>query len=201
LLDLAGLPADAGAIWDVPDGAPSWLGSRIEPEARRADGTRFPAELATGEARLEQGRTNSETDFNIAETDLVMLLLRARIGAALGMPTAAFELTKVLHYAPGQRFNRHLDCLDPAVEGHAAEIGARGQRIATFLVYLNDDYEGGETEFCHTELRHRGAKGDGLFFANVDLTGAPDRQSLHQGLPPTRGEKWLLSQWIRNQAQ
>lgn len=169
----------------------------------RADGRLAPARTysESGEARLEQGRTNSETDFNITETDMVMLLVRARIGAALGMPPAVMELTKVLHYAPGQRFGRHFDCLDPDIEGHAAEIGARGQRIATFLVYLNDDYDGGETEFPHPAIRHRGAKGDGLFFANVDLQGAPDRLSLHQGLPTTRGDKWLLSQWIRNRPQ
>lgn len=169
----------------------------------RARGRLAPAQTYSeaGEARLEQGRTNSETDFNITETDLVTLLVRARIGAVLAMPTTVMELTKVLHYSPGQRFNRHFDCLDPTIEGHATEIAARGQRIATFLIYLNDDYQGGETEFCHPALRHRGARGDGMFFANVDLAGEPDRQSLHQGLPPTGGEKWLLSQWIRNRPQ
>jgi hypothetical protein len=32
---------------------------------------------------------------------------------------------------------------------------------------------------------------------NTDETGRPDRRTMHVGLPPTRGEKWLLSQWIR----
>jgi hypothetical protein len=45
--------------------------------------------------------------------------------------------------------------------------------------------------------RYRGAKGDAILFRNVDSTGAPDRATLHEGLAPTRGEKWLLSQWIR----
>jgi hypothetical protein len=26
-------------------------------------------------------------------------------------------------------------------------------------------------------------------------------KTLHAGLPPTRGDKWLLSQWMRNKAQ
>jgi prolyl 4-hydroxylase len=155
----------------------------------------------TGEARLESGRTNSEADFNLADLDVVLLLVRARIAAAVGMPTSVMEPAKLLHYQPGQRFSRHFDWLDPEIAGHATEIAARGQRIATFLVYLNDGYEGGETEFAHPRLRHKGAKGDGVFFANVDLAGDPDRQCLHQGLPPIRGEKWLLSQWIRNRPQ
>lgn len=169
----------------------------------RAQGRLHPAQTysETGEARLEAGRTNTETDFNITETDLVMLMLRARIAAAVGLPTAVMELTKVLHYAPGERFNRHFDYLDPAVPGHQAEIGRRGQRIVTFLLYLNEDYEGGETDFPLAGVRYRGARGDGFFFANVDPAGAPDRATLHQGLPPVAGEKWLLSQWIRNRPQ
>jgi prolyl 4-hydroxylase len=169
----------------------------------RGEGRLRPAQTysETGEARLEQGRTNTETDFTIAETDMVMVMLRARISAAMGLPTAVFELTKLLHYSPGERFNRHFDYLDPAVAGHAAEIAARGQRIATFLLYLNDDYEGGETDFPMAGVRHRGGRGDGFFFANVDPHGAPDRATLHQGLPPASGEKWLLSQWIRNRPQ
>lgn len=169
----------------------------------RAQGRLAPARTysETGEARLEQGRTNTETDFNITETDLVMVMLRARISAATGLPTAVMELTKVLHYSPGERFNRHFDYLDPTISGHASEIAARGQRIVTFLLYLNDDYEGGETDFPMAGVRHRGGKGDGFFFANVDPHGAPDRATLHQGLPPTTGEKWLLSQWIRNRPQ
>jgi hypothetical protein len=73
-----------------------------------------------------------------------------------------------------------------------------GQRIATFLIYLNDDFEGGETVFPKAGLSVRPAKGDALFFANVDEAGAPDPRSLHAGLPVAAGEKWIVSQWIHN---
>ena len=155
-------------------------------------------DVETGEGIVGESRTNSETDFNIVESDLVLILLRARIAAATDLPPAVFELTKVLHYAVGQRFAPHFDFIDPATKGFAGELEARGQRLATFLVYLNDDYEGGETEFKAIGLRHRGRRGDALLFANVDLAGNPDRRTLHAGLPPTRGEKWVLSQWIRD---
>jgi hypothetical protein len=40
-----------------------------------------------------------------------------------------------------------------------------------------------------------------LLFANVDAaTRAPDPLTLHAGLPPTRGEKWIFSQWIRDRS-
>lgn len=152
----------------------------------------------SGGRRVHQARTNSETDFNIVECDLVLILLRARIAAAAGLPPAVMELTKVLHYAEGQRFDPHFDFIDPGVPGFAGELAMRGQRLATFLLYLNDDYEGGETEFPRLGLRHRGGRGAALMFANVNRAGQPDQRTLHSGLPPSRGEKWLLSQWIRD---
>ena len=49
-------------------------------------------------------------------------------------------------------------------------------------------------------LRWKGRAGNALFFWNVEPDGRPDRRTAHAGLPPTRGEKWLLSQWIRGPA-
>jgi prolyl 4-hydroxylase len=38
----------------------------------------------------------------------------------------------------------------------------------------------------------------GYFFCNALPAGAADNRALHSGLPPTRGEKWLVSQFVRN---
>ena len=70
--------------------------------------------------------------------------------------------------------------------------------MLTFLLSLNDDYEGGETQFpISRQTLSRASKGNALFFWNVEPDGSPDKRVLHAGLPPTRGEKWMLSQWIR----
>ena len=171
-----------------------WL---IERARERLEPARIYSSLGGGPS-ITLSRTNTETDFNIVQSDLVLLLVRARIAAATGLPPSVMELTKVLHYSVGERFDLHFDFIDPAVPDFANELAARGQRLATFLVYLNDDYEGGETEFPRVALRHRGLMGSALYFANVDSRGEPDPLTLHAGLAPTGGEKWLLSQWIRS---
>jgi len=155
----------------------------------------------TGQGRSDPNRTNKALELTLAEMDLAVAAIRARISAASNLPVAVFEPPQVMHYAPGEEFRPHHDFLDPAQPGHAAELARFGQRIATFLIYLNDDYEGGETVFPRAGIRHKGAKGDALLFANVDAaTRAPDPLTLHAGAPPTRGEKWIFSQWVRDRS-
>lgn len=154
----------------------------------------------TGENRPDPSRTNRGLDLGPAEMDLVAQVLRARISAASNLPLPVFEPAQIMHYSVGQEFRPHHDFLDPRRPGDQAQIARLGQRIATFLLYLNDDYEGGETAFLKTGFRYRGRKGDALLFANVDSARAPDPLTTHAGLPPTRGEKWILSQWIRDRS-
>ena len=43
-----------------------------------------------------------------------------------------------------------------------------------------------------------GQKGEGLFFVNAFPNGEPDRRTVHAGRPPTQGEKWVVSQFMRS---
>lgn len=154
----------------------------------------------TGRNRPDPSRTNRGLDLGVAEMDLVLQMLRARIASGSNLPLPVFEPAQIMHYSVGQEFLPHHDYLDPGQPGDRAQIARLGQRIATFLLYLNDDYEGGETEFLRTGFRYRGHKGDALLFANVDAGRAPDPLTTHAGRPPSRGEKWILSQWIRDRS-
>jgi hypothetical protein len=150
---------------------------------------------------VDEGRSNSVVDFTMLESNLLLVLTRAKIARASGVSVLALEPPSVLHYAVGQQFTPHFDFLEPGAPGFAADMARKGQRVGTFLVYLNEGFEGGETAFPMLGLKFRGRPGDALFFANLEPSGAPDRRTLHAGLPPTAGEKWLLSQWIRDRVQ
>jgi prolyl 4-hydroxylase len=143
-------------------------------------------------------RTNSAMQFDILKADFVLVALQARIAAASGFAVRCLEETNVLHYAVGQEFAGHYDFFTPDKPEFQRELSERGQRAATVLIYLNDEFEGGETAFEKLGWRYRGRPGDALLFRNVAPSGAPDPQTLHAGLPPVSGEKWLLSQWIRS---
>jgi prolyl 4-hydroxylase len=167
----------------------------------RADERIAPAQVfdaETGAASFADARSNSAVEFGFGDLDVVQALLRAYIALSIDVPEGALEPSQVLHYAVGQSFAPHYDFLDTRVPGYAIEAATNGQRLATFLIYLNDGFEGGETDFPLLHLRAKAPPGGALYFANVDAAGAPDPRTLHAGLAPTSGEKWLLSQWVRS---
>lgn len=92
-----------------------------------------------------------------------------------------------------------LTCfVDPAIPNYSQEPAWNGQRVVTFLIYLNDDYEGGETAFPSLGFSHKGRRGQGLFFVKALADMPPDLRMVHAGRPPTSGEKWVVSQFFRS---
>jgi len=168
-----------------------WLIASAAPRLDRAGVYNNP----TG---IDPGRTNRSAVLNFVNSDLVVELIRRRIANQIRAPLACLEMSQVLHYDVGQEFVLHCDFLDP--RAMSAEIARNGQRVVTFLIYLNEDFEGGETDFPALRLSYRGKAGEALLFGNVDAAGQPDERTQHAGCPPTSGEKWLFSQWVRNRA-
>jgi len=155
-------------------------------------------EALSREVMVRPTRTNTAAVFNLLDTDLVCVLAQVRMAACLATPLRHFEAATVLHYAEGEEITEHFDFVDPNLPTYEQEIAERGQREVTFLVYLNDDYEGGETAFPRLGISHKGQCGEGLFFVNALADGSADVRTLHAGRPPTRGEKWIVSQFVRN---
>jgi prolyl 4-hydroxylase len=180
------------------DFMPDWVCDWLIEQSR---GRFSPGTMYSGETRadgVEASRRCSDYQFEILNTDLVLLLVRERISALTRLPVAAMEPPRIFHYALGEEIKPHYDRVNDG-PGRFGEVRAyQGDRIATFLLYLNDDFDGGELEFPKVGLRHKGGKGDAIYFTHIDAAGRPDRLSLHAGLPVRRGEKWVLSQWIHD---
>lgn len=136
--------------------------------------------------------------FGLMENDFLDLLIQERMAKACGMPRAHMEGYSVLFYRPGEEFSAHVDYYDPATLDGRREIEEHGQRRFTFLVYLNDNYEGGETDFPELGIRRKGKAGEALYFVNADNNDKGDPRTLHAGLPVQSGNKWVLSQYVRS---
>jgi prolyl 4-hydroxylase len=174
-----------------------WLIDRSRGRLSRA----LVYEALSREVTARPTRTNTAAVFNLLDTDLVFVLAQLRMSACLQVPLRQFEAATVLHYDEGEEITAHYDFVDPDVPGYEDEIAQRGNRIVTFLVYLNDDYGAGETTFPRLGIEHKGHRGEGLFFVNTLADGSADVRTLHEGRSPAGGEKWIVSQFVRNRPQ
>jgi prolyl 4-hydroxylase len=142
---------------------------------------------ATGRRIAHPIRTSDGAVIGPTREDLVIQALNRRIAAISATAVEQGEPLAVLRYSPGQQYRLHLDTI----------AGAANQRIKTVLVYLNEGYGGGETQFPTLGLTVRPRAGDAIVFTNTLPDGRPDERARHAGLPVTRGAKWLATRWIR----
>jgi hypothetical protein len=178
----------------VPPSVCDWL-------IARAQGRLGPATVYDAVIRrdlVHEMRTNTLANFDYATLDVVQFLVQARMSQCCGYRIQHFEAPMVLHYDPGQQITPHFDFIDAGAPDYEQQIREQGQRMITFLLYLNDDYAGGETTFPRLGIVHRGARGDGFFFINAHEDRSPDRDMLHTGSPPSAGQKWIVTQFIRD---
>jgi prolyl 4-hydroxylase len=172
-----------------------WIIERAKGRLSRA----LVYDAGIGKTTTHVTRTNTSVSFNFLDTDFICVLLQSRMAACLGLPFRNFEAMTVLHYDVGEHISEHFDFVDPDVPNYEQHLRERGQRVVTFLVYLNDDYGSGETEFPRLGVSHKGKAGEGFFFVNAFADGRPDIRTLHAGRAPSSGEKWIVSQFVKNQ--
>jgi prolyl 4-hydroxylase len=132
-------------------------------------------------------RTSDGSTIHWMIEDPAVHALNRRLAAATGTSAEQAEALQILRYRPGQQYHSHLDFVR----------SGENQRQQTALVYLNHDYQGGETCFVKTGLKVKGRKGDALLFVSALPDRNPDPMSEHAGLPVTSGTKYLASRWIR----
>jgi hypothetical protein len=178
----------AAARGFAPPGFSEWLIERAR--------DRLEAAVAN-DAGGKAVRTATTCAFGPQERDLVLAILQERAARLLGVPVACHEPPNAISYEVGQEYKPHADFIEPSIPQFQPELQQLGQRVATVVTYLNEDFDGAETVFPDLDIRFRGAPGDAIFFANVLTDGSPDYLTSHCALPPTRGRKWVLSQWIR----
>jgi len=131
-------------------------------------------------------RTSDGSTLHWLVEDPATHALNRRLAAFAGTDVNQGEPLHFLRYRPGQEYRPHVDWLLDD-----------NPRVLTGLVYLNEDYGGGETAFVRTGLKVTGRKGDVLVFRSQGPDGGLDPLSEHAGLPVTSGVKYLASRWIR----
>ncbi|MET0792401.1 MAG: 2OG-Fe(II) oxygenase [Polyangiaceae bacterium] len=151
---------------------------------------------STGQNVVAAQRTSLGMFFRLEENPLIARLDR-RISELMRLPLENGEGFQVLCYPLGAETKAHFDFLQPSNQANRASIARSGQRVSTLIAYLNDVDQGGETVFPKLGLTVLPQRGNAVYFEYCNSQNQVDPHSLHSGNPVLRGEKWVLTKWMR----
>lgn len=149
----------------------------------------FAATVNAAEGRVVDARIRSSTTAVVRDAALAETLYQralphvpARMTTELGdrgrVPmevTGIFQPLRIYRYEVGQHFGLHQD---------QSYIGEKGtQSLLTLMVYLNEGFSGGETDFPEQEKTIVPKTGTALLFQH---------KLLHAGRAVTNGSKYVL---------
>jgi|APCry1669192269_1035402.scaffolds.fasta_scaffold02950_5 prolyl 4-hydroxylase len=106
------------------------------------------------------------------------------------MPNVDFnksEPIQIQKYSTGQQYLSHVDYFDKPVD-----------RIATAIIYLNDDFIGGETMFTRLNIKVKPMQGSMLFFYYGYEHKSANLSTEHASLPIISGTKQIITVWFNN---
>lgn len=113
------------------------------------------------------------------------------------LPIENQEHIHIVKYDIGGEYKPHHDFFHLGQDYYETVTRVGGQRVKSFLFYLNDVKSGGETEFTNMKITISPKVGRLLIWDNIDSNGNLDYTSLHAGLPVIDGEKWIAIVWVR----
>jgi len=121
------------------------------------------------------------------------------------------EESTLINYKKKEEYKPHYDICHPTQsdESHLKHCKEDYNRFTSIrylsvIIYLNDNYEGGETHFPRLNLNIKPKRGKALVFLNCNKSinlnnGLCDiiKDSEHGGNPIKNGEKWIIVKWYR----
>ncbi|XP_057498933.1 prolyl 4-hydroxylase 1-like isoform X1 [Actinidia eriantha] len=163
-------------------------------------------DIKTGKGIKSDVRTSSGMFLSPEERKYPMIqAIEKRISVYSQVPVENGELIQVLRYEKNQFYRPHHDYFSDTFN-----LKRGGQRVATILMYLSDNVEGGETYFPRASsgecscggrmvkgLCVKPLKGDAVLFWSMGLDGQSDPNSIHGGCEVLGGEKWSATKWMR----
>jgi prolyl 4-hydroxylase len=153
-------------------------------------------EPATGRDVVAEHRTSVGMFFRLEEDALIARLDR-RFSEIMNLPVEHGEGFQVLHYPTGAVNTPHFDFLQPANPANQASIARSGQRVSTLIAYLNEVEDGGETVFPAAGWSVSPQPGSAVYFEYCNRFGQVDPRTVHGSNAVARGEKWVLTKWMR----
>jgi len=161
-----------------------------------SNGKLFPSKVYTNDKDLYETDTRNSHQCWLNDNDTFIKNISDKIKKYTNTPNNYQEELQVVNYQPGGFFKSHYDACEGDEKFCKRMNGEHGPRLLTVLIYLNDNFTGGETVFPLINKTVKPKKGKAVIFKNIDNNGIIIKQALHGGEPVISGEKWIANKWI-----
>ena len=152
--------------------------------------------MKDGEGLDNTVRDSKQCWLNDTDDEMIQKLSQ-RIAKETKIDISLHEDLQVVKYDSNGFYKPHYDACDSTQQDTCIDMNKdMGPRYITFIIYLNDDFEGGETYFPNINKKIIPKMGKAVIFYNVDKKGVILNKSLHGGLNVINGEKWIANKWI-----
>ena len=121
---------------------------------------------------------------------------RDKICEVLKIPDSHIEAGDIYRYDTGQYFGLHHDF--PYTPEDIAYYAKGGDRKATAIFWLNEEYDGGECKFPELGVCVTPEKGGMMYFEYDYEDEKINKMTIHEGMPITKGAKWIAAFFIAN---
>ena len=153
--------------------------------------------VRTGKANTFNEYTDKKCDLNnhqlVKDINSRMSLL---IGCENSLPTLGMK------YYQKDYKNKHFDNPWKTIDGKSIlasdALKNKSKTTWTFMVYINDIDDGGETYFPRLNIKVIPKMGSALVWNNLFIDGSLNPFSEHQSLSVKSSEKYILTKWFRS---
>jgi len=157
----------------------------------------FKSRVYSATADVESNVRDSEQCWLKNDANELFQKISDRVASITETNIADQEELQVVKYKPGGYYRPHYDACDSRRENCDRFNGDKGPRFITFIIYLNDDFVGGETHFPNINKSVVPKKGKAAIFYDTDENGQVLDKALHGGMDVSNGDKWICNKWIR----
>jgi prolyl 4-hydroxylase len=153
----------------------------------------------TGINQKFDGERTGRTSYSAKGIESKLLSdFKSQVSVLTSLPQENQERPSIIMYPTGGLYQPHYDYYDVRDKDYQTIIANNGgQRVYTCLLYLNDNFTGGFTDFPKLKKRIVPETGKLVWWNNTDKDGTPIAESLHTGTAVRYGVKWIMTIWIR----
>ena len=111
----------------------------------------------------------------IRQADPIVDKFKNLVSEITGLPVKNQETPHFVKYENGGEYKLHFDYFNPKSEAYAENVAKGGQRIFTSILYLNENFDGGETDFPKLGTKVKPSTGAVFSWRNVNLDESFDK--------------------------